>query len=205
MASLKPVAALPIAETMEKPEGPGALLEQGLVMFRRGHYTDAETSFTAAIGTGRLNDAGRALAYWHIFVSERHRGRIDHSTDALSSFVILAEEILEARRSVRYAVDSEGDFVDRFMLPERLDRARAIISATWANRALGFGRSQTLPVPIRSPAEQEYFLQLTAPCSAAADRTVSRKQLPIDAIEQVTLTCDIEGTQSSVDFYFQNP
>jgi hypothetical protein len=200
VASLSPLGSAegPVAIDLDDTDAPGILLERGLRHFSSSENAPASAAFQAAISTGRLNDAGRALAYWHIFVAEQRAGDVDDSTNALQSFVAVAEEILEARDEVRYAVSESGDFVDRFEVEDKLDRGRAILSATWAGRNANFGRTAERPVPIHTPSELTYFLELASPCTSEGQRSVSRRALQPN-LEQVTLSCASVG---SVEYYF---
>lgn len=202
VASLTPVAA-PRPHIIDNPGATaGALLELALGQFRGGNNYDASRAFNRAIETGRLNDAGRALAYWHIFIADRQVGEIDRSTDALASFIVVGEDIFAIRESMRYAVDESGDFADRFGLADKLDQARALISAAWSNRRPAFGHSENIPVRVQSDEEVEYFLGFASPCSNTVLRSVSRRPVN-DSMEQITLSCGEIGDE--VEFYFERP
>ena len=205
VASLEPIPGnIPApVQRIDPNAAPGVLLEQGLYHFSSEEHEPASEAFRAAISTGRLNDAGRALAYWHIFIAEQRLGETDRSSEALGSFVVVAEDIIGTRDEVRYAVSDAGDFVDRFDLPGKLERGRAILSATWANRANAFGRSADRPVPVRTEGEMAYFLEISTPCGSDAHWTVSRREI-VDqngsSVQMVTMTCG--DSEQSIDYFF---
>jgi hypothetical protein len=205
VASLDPVAPPPVLddEELNPAAAAGALLEQGMVLFRNGEFSAASSAFGYAIATDRLNNAGRALAYWHVYVSQQQLGRVDASADALTSFVVVAEDVLEVRSSMRFAVNEAGDFVDRFELPSKLRRARAMLSATWAGRVEQFGRSVQQPVPVHDEDELDQFLSIVAPCNEGGRQDQMRHQVPTESghpVHRVTLSCG--GLDNTVNYFF---
>ena len=70
------------------------LLEVALGFLKSGRGAIAAEAFSRAIATGYLSDAGRSLAYWYIHLAHKSQGNHDESIDALSSFVILAEDLM---------------------------------------------------------------------------------------------------------------
>lgn len=177
----------------------GALLKRAFDFFKDDHNAEAAATFRAALATGNLNDAGRALAYWHIYLSEQSQGRANQGIDALASFVVVAQDVLSIREQLRYAEDDSGDFVDRFDLKRRLSRARAILSAAWAGQTGAFGRSAEQPVLVHNSAERDFFLQMMPPCGHPHGRRVATRQE--DRVQQVDLSCVGETNQAS--YYFQ--
>jgi hypothetical protein len=191
-------------EPAEDGVSAGALLRRAFDFFKRDDNAAAANAFRAAIATGSLNDAGRALAYWHVYVCEQSLTHNDRAADALSSFVVVAQDVLEIREHLRYAEDDSGDFVDRFDLKRRLARARAMLSVAWAGETSGFGRSAEAPVPVHSSAEMNYFLELAPPCARAQDRRIqsSPKNAPgASNVAEVNLSC--EGSQGQASYFFQ--
>jgi hypothetical protein len=184
----------------------GGLLKRAFEFFKNDQNRAAADTFKSAIATGNLNDAGRALAYWHIFVAEEAMGNRNASSDALSSFVVVAQDVMEIRERLRYAEDDSGDFVDRFDLKRRLARARALLSVAWAYHTNWFGRSTTAPVPVHSTAEMNYFLELAPPCARSHDRKVQASIAhPVagesTSMSEVDLSCD--GSHDKTSYYFQ--
>ncbi len=173
-------------------DDPGTLLERGLGYFRDNEPDEAVEAFQMAIDTNKLNDAGRVLAYWHIFIAERQVGHIDQSSEALAGFVAIAEDIVAMRSEVRYAVSAAGDFVKRFDLLLKLNHARALLSATWAHRASYFGRSVNRPILVHNAEELGYFLEFAAPCPTLSGRRVQRQKTKDrlgHPIHQITVSC----------------
>ncbi len=180
----------------------GVLLERAFVYFHHDRPQAAANAFRAAIATGNLNDAGRTLAYWHIFLCESRLRNEDVGTEALASFVVVAEDVLDARDSTRYAVTTTGDFVDRFDLASRVARARGLLSATWARRVPAFGRTADNPVPVHNDAEGEFFLRYAPPCGEADERQVQRQILVAkDHIERATVAC--EAAPRGAEYFLQ--
>ncbi len=207
MASLQPVAtpAPTTRPTVRRDNVTSAagLLDQGIRLTTDGHFAAAAEAFDEAIATGRLNNAGRAFAYWQIYIASEELGDVDGGSNALASFVVVAAEVLTARRRTRYAVNEAGDFVDRFGLDPKLRRARAALSAAWADRTEYFGRSADLPVPVHDLIEMEQFLDLAAGCDDSdreqrAQREIARPSG--ERIRQVTITCGDYGRLA--EFFF---
>lgn len=203
LASLTPVAPPPesVVPDADDPASAAALLERGFTYFREDMAAQASAAFRGAIATGHLNDAGRALAYWHIYLAERGQGNIEAGADALASFVVVGQDVLDVRNSMRYAVDDSGDFVDRFDLERRMSRARALLSATWAGKVSDFGRSPEHPVLVRDENELKYFLELAPTCQREPDRTIVRAAEQQDSAERVTISC--EENHDGAEYYIQ--
>ncbi len=212
LASIQPVLvpeppsepAPPEAASYEG-ESAASLLERGFAYFRQEELGRASEAFKAAVATGHLNDAGRTLAYWHIYLAERSQGNVDAGAEALAAFVTVGEEVVEMRASQRFAVDSAGDFVDRFDLERRLARARATLSATWANRQPGFGRTPERPVLIHDDAEKTFFLEMAPPCHRARSREVIERPIAEEGVvgpARVTVSC--EHQRVGTDYYFES-
>jgi hypothetical protein len=204
VASMTPLGLAPEPEPAEKIENnsAGAWLERGFVFFHQNRPRESADAFSAAIATGNLNHAGRALAYWHIAQAERRLYNEDRTTEALSSFAVVAQDVLDIRGQKRYAVDEEGDFVEHFQLKERVAEALGYLNAVWARRAEHYARSLENAVVTRSADEARYFIQFVSPCGRASHQSVKREVLgdgegvPFDTlhIERVTIICDPSST-----------
>jgi hypothetical protein len=205
LASIQPVMIAPPpgepAPEIEEDTSAAGLLEKGFSYFRQEQARAAGDAFRAAIDTGHLNDAGRALAYWHIYLAERSSGNMEAGVDALSSFVVVGQDVLDVRGDTKYAVDENGDFVARFDLENRLARARAVLSASWADKVKQFGRSNSHPVPIQDTSEIEYFLEVAPPCDKTVRRRVEKLPTAPGEPTHVTVTCE-SGPQGAFDYYF---
>jgi hypothetical protein len=205
VASVMPVAVpsiQPSNDAVEVDESAAGLLERAFVHFQQDRHAAAAQSFRAAIATGNLNDAGRALAYWHIFLTESMLDHRDDGAEALSSFVVVGQDVVDARNTMRYAVTSSGDFIERFDLSNRLSRARALLSAAWADRVPAFGRSADEPVPIFDETELDYFLASVDTCVNASDRVVTRESLAQTqprTIERAVVRCHGRTTEYFIE------
>jgi hypothetical protein len=205
MASVVPVAVPQIPpndDTVEVEGSAAGLLERAFVHFQEDRHAAAAQAFRAAINTGNLNDAGRALAYWHIFLAESMLDHQDDGAEALSSFIVVGQDVVDARNTMRYAVTSSGDFVERFDLNDRLSRARALLSAAWAERMPQFGRSADEPVPVMNESELVYFLASVGACAKPDDRVVMREPLPASDsgdIERALIRCNGRMTEYFIE------
>lgn len=142
-----------------------AYLERALDALRDEQPGFATAALKAALDTGDLNDAGRTLAYWYIYVAEQSQGHLLRAKDALADFVVVAQDVLALRNQVRFAESGGSDFIDRFDVVGRLARARALLNLAWARENQHFGRSAQAPVPVQSQAEVAYFLELAPSCA----------------------------------------
>lgn len=192
------------SEQTEAPSA-GAWLRRAFEHFRRDENPEASHAFHAAVATGNLNDAGRALAYWHIYISEQSMLHTDASAEALTGFVSVAEDILDTSISDGLEVENNSDFVQRFDLQRRLARARAFLSAAWADRHSTFGRQESSAIPIHNATEMGYFLEFAPPCAQASDRRIEPavhvQNQELGYTEHVTITC--HGDNGRVRYFFQ--
>ena len=185
----------------EEPSAPAqltaaALLERGFADFLAGKLAQASDDFSKATRTGELNDAGRVLAYWHVHIAERALGHEDLSAEALSSFIVVAEDLIRGQTA------SQSDFVERFDVRGRLEQARALLAATWAQRVPEFGRSAANPIRMHSPAEVTFFLHFASTCgdqNMNAERH-SHVAVRVEGAEHVTIRC--ADDQPSREFFF---
>ncbi len=195
------LAATEVDFAADEARSAGVLLHQAFDLFRRGADAAAAAAFAGAVGTGNLNDAGRTLAYWYIFMAEQHLGHEDAAAEALQSFIVVAQDVLLDQDEAAALGD---DFTERFDLRRRLARARATLSAVWAGHASKFGRHSSQPVLVHSAIEQDYFLQLAMPCVAQQSRQVVH--LPAAQrqphLEEVRVHC--RGAHgATAHYYFQ--
>ena len=200
-ATTAPAEAAPLPD---EDVSAAELLQRGFAFFHDDKPALAGASFRAAIATGNLNDAGRALAYWHVYLAERTQGHTELGADALESFLAAGQEVMDARESPLFSMQGGADFVERFDLDRRMTRARALLSAVWAARIATFGRSANRPVPVRSDSEVEDFLEHAPPCADAPDRQTSRQPVVADndtTLEQVTLRC--HDRRDTTDYWFE--
>lgn len=199
LASMQPVA--PERGEPSTPEvgddSAGGLLERAFAQFNSDDYSASAKTFEKSIATNNLNEAGRSLAYWHIYLAEKRMGHEDKSTDALASFTTVAQELMESR-------GASGDFIERFSLDARLSRARAILSATWAKRVPGYGRSASDAVPVFDQVEADYFAEIAPPCATAKRRQTDKhtvSQRSGNELQRVTIYCD--GQKAGTDYYLE--
>ncbi len=196
-----PAIAVPDDEPYDN-QSAGGLLERAFAQFNRDDYRGAARSFSASIATNNLNEAGRALAYWHIYLAEKRLGQEDKSTEALSSFTQVAQEMLELRDEGGSA--SGNDFIDRFALDTRLSRARAILSVTWAKRMPSYGKTAAEAVPVFDEAEADYFVEIAPPCSDAKKKQTDKHTVAQSnghTLQKVTVFCD--GQRNGTDYYLE--
>ncbi|RYF11331.1 MAG: hypothetical protein EOO40_03520 [Deltaproteobacteria bacterium] len=194
-----PPALQPAPQATDPELSASDLLHRGFELFHQDEDAAASQSFRDALGTGGLNDAGRSLAYWHIFVCEQSLGHQDVAAEALSSFVVAAQDVLQQAAT---GDDAEG-FAVRFDLRRRLARARATLSAVWASHAAIVGRSITRPVLVYDDLEKDFFLQLAMPCAQTQHREVeSPSALYSPLVERIDVRCDGDD-ETPRSFYFQ--
>jgi hypothetical protein len=184
------------------------LLERGLVYLRSDRPALGAEAFRAALETGNLNNAGRSLAYWHIYLCEWVQAHRDPAADALESFLAASQDVLDTRSDRPEVLNNAAEFIERFDLDHRMSRARATLSALWADKIPSFGRSLQKPVPIQSDSEVRYFLELAPPCADAPDRQLARRpdvkpdvKGDVVTVQRVTLLC--HGRKDGAEYYFE--
>ncbi|MEM6532594.1 MAG: hypothetical protein AAF654_08215 [Myxococcota bacterium] len=204
VASMQPMAPNPVVVEEEFDDSASGYLERAFHAFRLGQYADASEAFGAAISTNNLNDSGRALAYWHVYLCQAQLGMEDASAEALMSFSVVASDMLDPADTYSHEYMASRDFATRFNLEGRLARARATLSAMWVDRSIDYGRTDGQPIRVNSDEELDAFLELAPPCTDAAQRQVDRKVLATDGettLEEITLYCDtrIEGARYVIE------
>lgn len=208
VASMQPVSPgpQPAAADPHFDDTASGFLERAFHHFRRDEYVASSTAFSSAIRTNNLNDAGRALAYWHVHLCQYELGKIDASAEALMSFSTVAEQMVQERTVNPFSYGANRDFMARFNIEGRLARARALLSATWVARSGDYGRSSDIPVRVESSEELEAFLELAPPCNNADERQIDRRVLDsrdARSLEEVVLYCDNqrEGQRFVIEFF----
>lgn len=179
-----------------------ALLERALDALQNDRPGPATAALRAALATGDLNEAGRTVAYWYLYVAEQARHNAPAARDALADFVAVAEDVLAMRHDERFAEAGGSDFVDRFDLEGRLARSRATLSLAWAERVPGYGRDAAHAVPVQNAQEMAFFLELAPPCAHRLEVRATEQVLAGGHITQVELSC--EGLRGPARYYFNN-
>ncbi|MFH1064752.1 MAG: hypothetical protein V1729_06725 [Candidatus Woesearchaeota archaeon] len=195
-----PVAAEPVVQEPCDPGQPaGKYLESGFDNVQKNDLVKATRSFECAIATGNLNDAGSALAYWHIGVGYINSGKMDIACEAFSAFIMYSSDLLKEREDKGAVVDPSGnDFVTSFGLEEKLDQARATLSVEWAKKVDYFGRSERSPIPVRNEREMMLFFGYVHDCFFKHfERTPVSEG---SSIERVSYGCREDGF--SAEYYF---
>jgi tetratricopeptide (TPR) repeat protein len=135
-----------------------AYLDRGLKFYSTGQWQSSIKAFSLALKKNNLNDAGKALVYWHVALCQIKLNQKNEGLEALSSFIAIGQNILDIRDTMRYAVTSTIDFVESFDLIDRLAWSRALINFTWADRGTIYGRSQENAIIAHNTIELEYFI-----------------------------------------------
>jgi hypothetical protein len=178
------------------------LLQQGFAALSDRQPHQAVALLQAAVATGELNEAGRTLAYWYLFVAWQRLGGEHQSAEALLSFVTVAADLMDDL--AEQSSPTADLFAERFDLKRRLARARATLSAVWAAKADGFGRRSSQPVPVQSSLEQDYFIRLMVPCTDNLRTSEARPAPPSSGVQRVIVRCK-ESQQAAQRFYFSMP
>ena len=184
-------------------------LALGLTFYNGNQKLEAIEAFGKAIATGDLNNQGRALAYWHLFLSYRDESVTSHGADALSSFVTVASLLVQQSQE---GVDGEDllehvkVFIERFDLRDRLLLAEVTLEAIWAHKDEAYGRTPGRPVFLEGARAQRLFLHVFKPCTAqnsdAANVKFSRAAYLVheQSVDEATVECPDENAAQS--FYF---
>ena len=184
-------------QTEYEPDA-STLLEIALNALKDGEYVASMSAFNRALGTDELSEAGQALAYWYIHLTAKATEKEDASFEALSSFAVVAHELLE------YGEDADNQrFATQFDLARRLSLARALLAARWAEKTKGYGLSLEHPVYVRDGVEKEYFVELVAGCQTSVTSESSRVEDDRGSVvERVSLQCEGEGQSTSYFFAY---
>jgi hypothetical protein len=204
LASLGSVAGGPLSSSarLEPSATASLLIEQGFFFMDTESFKEAATAFRGAIATNRLNPTGQAMSYWHVFIVEHRLGNYNASAEALSCFIVVAQDSAELRKQAR-GTQSSRDFFVRFEMEDKISQARAILSATWSNRSFTFGRTSSRAVPVNTQAELDYFLDLMEPCSTQEPESSHSRNVLADQgqrLQEVTFVC--ATPLSNVSYFF---
>jgi len=180
-------------------------LALGLGHYQNNRKAEAAQAFEHALSTGNLNNQGRALAYWHLFLAERDVNLQGPGAEALESFVTVAQLLIEdSVTGSDESGDNVAEFIDGFNVSERMLLGQLVLDALWARRDPSFGRTPDRPVRVRDAEAERLFVQLYRPCVqteapavqfSAAGYTGGKGQL-----DRAEISCTSAGPELS--FYF---
>lgn len=190
------------AEDDDASASASAWLERALAALQNDQPALAAAALHAALATGDLNDAGRTLAYWYVYVAEQAQGHTQAARNALADFVVVAQDVMAARRDVRFAEQRGSDFVDRFDLAGRLARSRAVLSLAWTERAPDFGRSAATAVPVHDEQEMAYFLELAPPCAHRLEKEAVQESVAGERPDLTRVTLRCAGLAAPTAYFF---
>jgi hypothetical protein len=186
----------------------------GLTYFNGGQRLEAINAFSHAIATGDLNNQGRALAYWHLFLSHREESLDSHGAEALSSFVTIGR-MLQQQASEGYdgedLLEHVKSFIERFELNDRILLAEVTLEALWAKKDNNYGRTPERPVLLGSARAQRLFLNVFKPC-VADDEQEQKARVRIaraaalvnnQIIDEATIQCP--GAARNTSLFFTAP
>lgn len=175
------------AQEQDPEPAASVLLEAGFAAFGLNKPQEALIAFRAAVATGVLSDAGRAVSYWHIAECERVLYHEDQMAEAFFTFAVVAQDII--------GQGQQADFIAGFKLPLRLSMARAILNTVWVERSANYGRSIADAILVYDVAEFDYFVATVEPCATASDREVDRYVAETNdaIIERISVSCKSEN------------
>ncbi|KKL90537.1 hypothetical protein LCGC14_1903690 [marine sediment metagenome] len=158
----------PISQSIEKPVttpiipqkelGAGDYLKLGLMFYYKGQYQQAVDLFALSIDTGDLNNAGRALVYWHAAVCWNQMDNKDLAAEAYHSFVVTAQDIFSILEDNKHATIGGENFVTDFELEEKIVEASTYMHALWVLRN-DYGKSLDNPIITKNMSEAKYFIK----------------------------------------------
>lgn len=189
------------AEALSAPEvGATVWLDRAFALWHDGHFAAAVDAMREALATGSLNDAGSALAYWHIYLAEQAQGHSGGGLKALSDFVAVAQDI--TTRSQRPGGEGLLEFCQSFDLAGRLARARATLNLAWAEQTHRAGHSAKQPVLVFDDVELSHFLELAPPCAQASDARVVALQRNTDHLGRATARATIRCRSGKAERHY---
>jgi hypothetical protein len=209
LRTMQPALVSPPLEPIREGGRASDYLALGLTFYNGNQKLEAVEAFNKALSTGDLNNQGRALAYWHLFLSYRDEGVSSHGADALASFVTVASLLMQQSAE---GVDGEDllehvrVFIDRFDLRDRLLLAEVTLEAIWAHKDAAYGRTKERPVLLVGARAQRLFLHVFKPCEQKGSDTASvrfsRSAYTVHdkSIDEATVECPDDASTKS--FYF---
>lgn len=130
---------VPAEATFELPQNidtlhPAVLMKMAFAFYERGYWNKAVQVFRYAIGTGQLNDMGRAVAYWHIADACEKDANSDCAAEAYMFFSVVGEDLLHPTDWQHNPVEPNIEFIENFGLRIKLDYAIDYINVLWDSR-----------------------------------------------------------------------
>jgi hypothetical protein len=104
--------------------GAGQWLDQAFSLWHDEHYAACIAALREALNTQELNDAGQAMAYWHIYLCEQAMGHPSAAKNALADFVAVADAMVADGAMGLPDTAEARAFREKFDLNGRLARAR---------------------------------------------------------------------------------
>ena len=209
VASIRPQRPEPVPATSTPaaiaPDAKASdYLAMGLTFYQANQKSDAARAFNFALSTGNLNNQGRALAYWHLFLAHRDANLQGPGAEALESFVTVSTDLLDQTGGEEESGANVREFIDGFNLTERMLLAELVLDALWARRDPEFGRTPERPVQVRDADAERLFVQLFKPCvqSEAPEVKFSAGRHPRrgQRVDKAQISCPNAGPPMS--FYF---
>jgi len=179
-------------EQMSGEEETQALLSKGLFHFETGNALGTIQSFQKALDTDSLNEAGMALAYWHIGQSLDALSRTSEACEAFLAFIEHAETMHESpvkQMMMILEMDLRG----------KLDHARAYLIAAWyAYSGTDYAQTDENPAICHTNQELKNFVYMVWNCSddiILPNRILlTMNGIPIEPwTERLTLVCPSTG------------
>lgn len=157
-------------------------LDIGQKNLRVGNWQEASDNFNKALGTNRLNVAGRAISYWSIYIAEKNMYNIDNSINALLSFMIYGVDFMFHNNLKLKNMAKE------FKIKQKLSYSITVIQAIWARQNNYSCRSELFACYIPDQALIRIF-ESTIPFCGNLRNINSRRVFKKDNIINLEVQC----------------
>lgn len=130
-----PLPALtPLEVALQTPSeemSPAALLEMAFGLLEFEAWEGAAKTFQEALDSGKLNDMGRTVTYWHIADCYEQLGKTEDAAGMYFYFTLVADDILNPINWEHKPVPRDEVFINRFGLQKKLNYAVHYFNTAW--------------------------------------------------------------------------
>lgn len=150
-------------------------LDMGMESYSAGKWKETIRNFENAIMTNKLNSMGKVVSHWHIALSWAELNNEDETGEALLSFIMAGQDILDSKLSDSFA--SLDSFIEEFLLIPRMDWAKSYMNMVWVKRSREFGRKLYNPIIVENKRQLEFVSRmLDEICSNQCSVTINQSK-----------------------------
>lgn len=154
---------------------PSQYMKMGMESYSDGKWKETIMNFENAIRTNKLNSMGKVVSHWYIAMSWIELHNEDEVGEALSSFIMVGQDILDSKLSDSFI--SLDNFIEEFLLISKMDWAKSYINVVWVKRSKEFGRKLYNPIIVENKGQLKFVSRmLNDICSNQCSVTIEQSE-----------------------------